>query len=346
MFGRPVIDPVVWQPPVPPVAARWPTGPTLPALRLLHVNGLGPEDVVVDAKGNLLTGVQDGRILRISPDGRELVEVADTRGRPLGLELLPDGALVVCDAYRGLLRVDPETGAVDVLLDRFEGAPLRFCKSAAVDPAGSIYFTDASRRFGFHDWKADIMEHSGTGRLLRLDPDGAVTVLLDGLQLANGVALSPDRATVVVAETGSFQLTRFWLAGPRAGAREVLAGNLPGYPFGVSLGTDGLLWVAISSPHNRILDQLARRPPLLRRAIWALPEQVHPKPVPVVWVIAVEPASGAIVHDLHGPPHHEFAIVTGVREYAGTVYLGSVVSRAIGAIELRPPASAGPAGPG
>jgi sugar lactone lactonase YvrE len=54
---------------------------------LYPVNGHGPEDVVVDGEGRIYTGVDDGRILRLSPDGQRIDVIADTGGRPLGLEL-------------------------------------------------------------------------------------------------------------------------------------------------------------------------------------------------------------------------------------------------------------------
>ena len=82
------------------------------------MNGRGPEDVAVTADGELLTGVEDGRILRLSPDGRRIEVVADTGGRPLGIEVVPDGRLVVCDAYRGLLSVDPRSATVRTLADQ------------------------------------------------------------------------------------------------------------------------------------------------------------------------------------------------------------------------------------
>src|SRR5438445_3892212 len=205
MNRRSSINPIVWHPPPAPPQARRRDRPTLPALHLFQVNGLGPEDVVVDSAGYLLTGVDGGRILRLSADGREIVEVADTGGRPLGISCLPGGALVVCDAYRGLLRVEPDTRTVELLADRADGESMQFCKSVAVAADGTAYFTDASRRFGLHEWKAELLEHSGTGRLLCRDPDGTVRVLLDGLQFANGVALSPDETAVMVAETGNFQ---------------------------------------------------------------------------------------------------------------------------------------------
>ena len=56
--------------------------------------------------------------------------------------------------------------------------------------------------FDLEHYMADLIEHSGTGRLLRRDPDGSLDVVLGGLQIANGVALAPDGSYLVVAQTG------------------------------------------------------------------------------------------------------------------------------------------------
>src|SRR2546430_15060625 len=123
MPRRPSIRPVVWQPPPRPPRARGRTGPVpLPPLRLVDVGGLGPEDVVVDGAGRVVTGVADGRLLRVDPDSGRVERIADTGGRPRGVELLPDGRLLVCDAARGLLAGDPDGGSVEELT----GEPMRF----------------------------------------------------------------------------------------------------------------------------------------------------------------------------------------------------------------------------
>src|SRR2546430_15574716 len=162
MPRRPSIRPVVWQPPALPPRARSRTGPVpLPPLRLVDVGGTGPEDVVVDGAGRIVTGVADGRLLRIDPDSGRVERIADTGGRPLGIELLPDGRLLVCDARRGLLAVDPEGGSVETLT----GEPMLFCNNAAVAADGTVWFSDSSGRFGIDHWRAEMLEHSGTGML-------------------------------------------------------------------------------------------------------------------------------------------------------------------------------------
>lgn len=333
---RPAIDPVVWHAPPTPERARWPTSAVpLPALTLLPVPGTGPEDVAVDADGRLLTGLDDGRILRLSPDGRLIETLADTGGRPLGIEVAGDGSLIVCDASRGLLRVDPAGGGVEILVDSVDGVALLLCDNAAVAADGTVFFSDSSRRFSLEHWKADLLEHSGTGRLLRRSPEGDVDVLCDGLQFANGVALAPDESFVVVAETGGYRLTRVWLTGDRVGAVEPFVENLPAFPDNVSTGTDGLLWIAMASPRKAAVDRLGALPPVVRKVVWALPEGLQPSPTPTVWVYAVD-RDGRLVHDLQGDGG-SFATVTGVREHDGTVHLGSLQSTAVASFRLPDP---------
>ncbi|MEU6734042.1 SMP-30/gluconolactonase/LRE family protein [Streptomyces physcomitrii] len=347
-----------WRPPAAPERARQRAStPPLPPVHRLALPAAGPEDVVLDAEGRILTGVADGRLLRVDPDTGEVATLARTGGRPLGLELCPDGTLLVCDSRRGLLRVppadaresggsgdggdpgqaatgDPDAGdtgpapgSVEVLVDRVEGEPLTFASNVVLDPAdGTVYFTASSRRFDLEHYLGDLIEHSGTGRLLRRRPDGRVDTLLDGLHFANGLVLAPDRSFLVLAETGGYCLTRYWLTGPKAGTREELLGNLPGFPDNLALGSDGLIWVALPTSRNPLLDRLLPLPGLLRRLVWALPEWASPGPDRTTWVLAVSP-DGRLVHDLQS--EGSYAMVTSVRERQGRLYLGSLHESAL-----------------
>lgn len=328
---RPRIHPVVWSPPTAQVRSRQAHSvPPMPPPELLPVDAAGPEDVAVDPDGAVYTGVEDGRILRLSRDGSPARLVADTGGRPLGIEIDRDGDLIVCDAGRGLLRVDPGSGRVQTLVA--SGPDLLLCDNAAVASDGTVYFSDSSRRFELAHWRADLIEHSGTGRLLRRAPTGDVEVLLNGLQFANGVALAADESFVAVAETGAYRVTRLWLTGPKAGQRDHLVDNLPGFPDNLSIGADGRIWIAIGSPRNRLLDWAHARTPLIRQAIWALPERLQPGPARTAWAMAVDVA-GAVVADLQGAGDR-YHFVTGVREHGRKLYLGSLVERAVAVINL------------
>ncbi len=194
----------IWQPPRAGRRAHQRTSETRFTLEVFETPAAGPEDVAVDADGWVYFGLLDGRIVRASPDATSMTTIADTGGRPLGVEVDPDGGLVVCDARLGVLHVDPKSGAVRTLLDRIDGQDMVFCNNAALGRDGTVYFTDSSRHYGIDHWKAELLAHTGTGRLFRRSPDGSVELLLDGLQFANGVALAPDESFVVVAETGAY----------------------------------------------------------------------------------------------------------------------------------------------
>ncbi|MGW4599112.1 SMP-30/gluconolactonase/LRE family protein [Streptomyces sp. NPDC004457] len=296
-------------------------------LHYVSLRARGPEDVVADPQGRVLTGVEDGRILRVhhpaDPRRTRTEVLAETGGRPLGLELLPDGALVVCDAERGLLRVGPHDGTVRVLADAVAGERLRFCSNAVAVPDGTVYFTVSSRRHPLGRWIGDIVEHTGTGRLLRLAPgDREPEVLLEGLQFANGLALSADGSFLVIAETGSCRLTRCRLTGPRAGHAEPFA-ELPGMPDNLwREGSGGPLWVALASPRVPPLDLLHRTPPAVRRTAARAAVHAPYRPSGTVGVVAVDDR-GRTVHRLTRR-RSGFRMVTSVCAVGDHLVLGSL----------------------
>jgi sugar lactone lactonase YvrE len=258
----------------------------------------------------------------------------------MGLTVGRDGTLLVCDAERGLLAVDSSTGAVRVLLAAAHGVPLGLCSNVAQARDGTVYVTDSSARYGLRDWKRDLLEHIGTGRLIRLAPDGSVDVLLDGLQFANGVVLTADESCAVVAESGAYRLLRVRLDGERAGQRDILADALPGFPDNLTVGDDGLIWVAIAGPRDPLVDLLHRGPGAVRRTLAALPARLLPGPRRSVRALALD-RSGRTVHDVRRRPHG-FHMATSAYRADGRLWLGSLRGTALAVTEL-PPARTSPA---
>jgi len=299
------------------------------------VPGHGAEDVVVAADGSVLTGTEDGAIWHVSADGARLHRVADTGGRPLGLELFDDGDLLVCDAHRGLLVVNPDTGDVRDLVTLVDGVPMRFCNNAAIASDGTVWFSDSSLHFGIERWKDDFVQDTRTGRLLRRDPDGTVTVVESGLAFANGVALAADESYVAVAETGARTVVRRWLTGPRAGQRDFLARDLPGYPDNIARGSDGLVWVTIASPKDPVVERLRRGPLALRKVATRVPEPLQPRPRRTIRVQAFAD-DGTLVHDVD-VDDPRFHMATGVREHRGRVWMGSLHEGAVAVARLATP---------
>jgi sugar lactone lactonase YvrE len=310
------------------------------SFQVIPVPEFGAEDVVVGTQGQdegaVFTGTEDGSLFRIGHDGRKVDRVARTGGRPLGIEIDLEGRLLVCDANRGVLRVDTGSGAVEQVTDSVAGRRMVFCNNAAIAADGTVWFSDSSTKYGIDKWKDDFVQHTRTGRLLRMAPDGSIEVVLDGLAFANGVALSKDEDFVAVAETGARTVVRRWLTGNRAGMRDLLCQNLPGYPDNIARGSDGLIWVTIASPRDPLVERLQTGPAPLRKAVTKIPERLQPKPKQTVRVQAYDD-QGTLVHDVdvrpaeHGATYH---MVTGVREHEGRVWMGSLHEPAVAVFEL------------
>jgi sugar lactone lactonase YvrE len=331
MPSEPSSAPVTTRPPGSASPRSGAPGP----LHVVPVPGPGAEDVLVGPDGRVWTGTADGSVFVLTPDGDEIRRVCRTGGRPLGLEWLPDGRLLVCDAHRGLLAVETGSGAVEVLVDRVDGVPMRFCNNAAVGRDGTVWFTDSSREFGVDAWKDDLVAHTCSGRLLRRDPDGTVTTVLDGLAFANGVALAADESAVFVAETATCRVVRHDLRRTTIGPRTTPFARIPGHPDNLSLGSDGLVWVTVASPPNPVLARLQTSGERVRRLALRIPEPLKPRPERTVRVTAYR-VDGALVHDvtLDATAWH---MATGVREHRGRVWLGSLAEPAVAWFDLAGP---------
>jgi sugar lactone lactonase YvrE len=305
-------------------------------LRLLGVQQIdlhgevGPEHVLIGPDGLLYTGVVSGRILRMQPDGSAQQVLAQTGGRPLGMVFDAAGNLIVADAIKGLLSIGTD-GKVTLLADKADGVPMRFLDAVTMASNGKIYFTDASARFSPLPWGStteaamlDVIEQSATGRVLEYDPaTRAVRIVARGLSFANGIALSGDQCSVLVAETGRYRVwqiavaaNRLDLAQPSAQAK-VLLDNLPGYPDNLLRGQDGKIWLGLAGQRND-LDRVAAYP-FLRRVAMRLPRALWPVPRPYGHVLAFT-EEGTVVADLQDPSGHS-PLTTGLTETADRMFI-------------------------
>jgi len=330
------IEPVAWM----PTADAGYVGGFSPNQRLSSIEILsvapdhGPEDVAVDAEGRIYAATEEGHIVRLSPEGTNPAVFADTGGRPLGIDFDARGHLVVADAYRGLLSVAPD-GKVSVLATECDGAPIRFADDVDVAADGRIFFSDATTRFGAKEHGGthaasllDLVEHGHAGRLLVHDPrTGKTSTVATGFSFANGVAVSADQEFVVLSETGEYRVWRIFIAGDRAGQKEVLLGNLPGFPDNVSTGLDGRFWIALVSPRSPQLDAMAERP-FVRKVVQRLPAFLRPNGKFYGHVIAID-ATGKVVADLQDPAARQ-PVNTSVIETSTHLYVGSLISPGIG----------------
>ncbi|CDP09527.1 unnamed protein product [Coffea canephora] len=227
---------------------------------------VGPESLAFDPNGEgPYTGVADGRILKWQGHQLGWVDFAVTSsqrkdcfhpfaphmehicGRPLGLRFdRKNGDLYIADAYLGLQVVGPTGGLATPLVTEVEGAVLRFTNDMDIDEhEDTIYFTDSSTVFLRRQFISSVLSADRTGRLMKYDKSSKeVSILLRGLAFANGVSLSKDQSFVLVAESTTCRIVRFWLRGPNAGKHDTFT-ELPGFPDNIRRNSKGEFWVAL-----------------------------------------------------------------------------------------------------
>lgn len=158
---------------------------------------------------------------------------------PSGLGFRPDGSLVIASTEdRQVLRYDGET--VVTIADLADLAPASL-GDMVVDDAGRAYIGCQA-------------PHGGV--IIRLDPDDRATVVAEDLDFPNGMAITPDRTTLIVAESTGRRLTAFSIADDGAlSDRRVFADGLDGPPDGIALDAEGGVWAAmtLANQFERIL---------------------------------------------------------------------------------------------
>lgn len=328
------IDSAAWTPPTAPELS----GPTAPnnllttAELLAQGEVYGPEDVAVDQSGRIYAGTQDGFIKRVLTDGTVETWV-DTGGRPLGLQFDHEGNLVVCDAYKGLLSINP-AGEITVLTTSVDGVPFGFADDVDIASDGKIYFSDASSKWNQGNYIMDLLETRPYGKLLVYNPaDKTTTTLIDDMYFSNGIAVSEHEDFVLVNETWRYRIIRYWLKGGKAGTHDIFIDNLPGFPDGISANRKGRFWLAL--PTLRLADVDRMHPkPWLKNLSAKLPDWLKPKPVNYGFILGLDEA-GNIVTSLHDPSGENLREITSVEEHDGHLYIGSLSNDRIGRFALK-----------
>ncbi len=159
-------------------------------------------------------------------------------------------------------------------------------------------------------------------------------MVLEGLDFANGVALAADESYVAVAESGACTVVRQWLTGEKAGTRDYLVRELPGYPDNIARGGDGL---DLGDTRQPARTRWPRGSASGRTGCAApptrIPTRLQPRPKRAASGSRPTTTPAALVHDLDLPPT-DYAFVTGVREHDGRVWLGSLQQPAIAFVDV------------
>ncbi|WP_427925100.1 SMP-30/gluconolactonase/LRE family protein [Streptomyces sp. cg40] len=190
------------------------------------------------------------RVLRVETDGTA-GEAAFVPNQPSGIGWLPDGTLLVVSMKDSRVL---HCGADGTLQEHGDLAPytVGYANDMVVDQRGRAFVGT----FGFDLFGGGKPE---PGAVSRIDPDGTVTVVAEDLRFPNGMVVTPDGSTLIVAETFGSRFTAFAIGEDGSlHERRVWGqvGNEPSYdsietivrtdfaPDGCVLDAEGHIWVA------------------------------------------------------------------------------------------------------
>lgn len=175
-----------------------------------------------------------GEIVAVDLEGNAEVAAKGPPGLGWSIDWLPDGRLLVTG--RGLDRIEPDGSTVSHA--DLSGLGVEGFNEIVVDGRGNIYVN------GGCDFAPG--EGEAPGIIALVTPDGAVRKAADGIAFPNGMAVTSDNSTLIVAESFAGRLTAFDIAADgRLSNRRVWADRVG--PDGICIDAGGAVWTGVGS---------------------------------------------------------------------------------------------------
>ncbi len=303
----------------------------------------GPEDVILDRQDRLYGSTRDGNIIRFSgPDFSRREMFAHIGGRPLGMQFDREENLIVAVAGMGVYGVKPD-GTVFKVTDETnrtwyklnDDSRLRMADDLDIAPDGKIYFSDCTTRYEMTTNTLDVLEGRPNGRLVCYDPATKKTwTVLNHFYFPNGICVSHDGQSVLIASTSLCKVFRYWVEGPKKGTLEVLIDDLPGLADNINRASDGNYWLALVGIRTPAFDLAMRNPGLRLRMVKQVPIDEWLAPGMNHGCVLKFTEDGTVLGSWWDPTGISHSTLTSMREHKGYLYLGGLENNRIGRIKL------------
>lgn len=175
------------------------------------------------------------RVTTVDLNGKPEI-ITEIPNRPSGLGWLPDGRLIIVSMEnRCLFRLDPDGLTVLADLSKLISFPIN---DMVVDKKGRAYVGN----FGFDYINNKPFE---SAEVILVSPQGDARIVADNMEFPNGMIITPDDKTLIVAETYAYRLTAFDIMDDGSLTKRRVWADLKSLPpDGICLDVDGAIWVA------------------------------------------------------------------------------------------------------
>lgn len=174
-------------------------------------------------------------VIAVDLEGKKEV-IARIAGAPMGLGFLPDGRLLIVSMRDGLLLRREHDGKLVVHADLSHLSRYPW-SDMVVDGRGNAYIGNLAFNFPGGEF--------APGFLVLVTPDGQVQQVADGCAFANGMVVTTDNSTLILAESYGHRLTAFDIdASGLLSNRRLWADLKDGYPDGICLDAENTVWYA------------------------------------------------------------------------------------------------------
>jgi len=177
-----------------------------------------------------------GEIVAVDTDGNSEIMLKISATLPYSIDWLPDGRLLVISGREGLLLRQELDGELVTHADlrSLSNSPWN---EIVVDGRANIYVNGGGPA-------PAPGEHFGPGTIVLITPDGTIRQVADNIAFANGMAVTPDNKTLIIAESHANRLTAFDIAADGSLANRRVWADLDGFPDGICLDAEGAAWYA------------------------------------------------------------------------------------------------------
>jgi sugar lactone lactonase YvrE len=174
-------------------------------------------------------------IIAVDLEGRSEV-ITPVKSFPFSIDWLPDGRLLIVSASdRTLLRRESDGSLLTYAgLRRICGRPWN---EIVVDGRGNAYLNS----IGFEMMTG---EKPVPGVIALVTPDGSCRQVADEVLFPNGMVVTPDNSTLILAESYGKRLTAFDIAPDGGLSNRRVWAEVDGAPDGICLDADGAIWYA------------------------------------------------------------------------------------------------------